>query len=394
MPAMRAFAPLMLVLSLGCAGRIAVPAANPQPAGNDPSLQALVETIRTETQVPGIAVAVVAREGVIATAAAGVRRTDEASPLQSSDTFHLGSDTKAMTAFLVARLVERGALSWEMTLGEAFPQWSSSMNEAYRQVRLMDLLRHRAGMPAFTSAADLGLLDGIDFDAPVVEQRLAFASNVLHRAPVAAPGEKFLYSNAGYMVVGSILEKRLGKPWEALMQEELFAPLEMASCGFGPPATGSARGQPFGHRAKDAASSYVPTDSDNPPLVGPAGTVHCSLADWASFVRANMDAPPQPLLERETVALLHDGLPIGKEDIAYAMGWGSAERPWAAGKVLSHDGSNGSNLAAVRLAPRRGLAFLIAVNAGDERADQAVQRAYEALTARYAPVETAAPRRM
>lgn len=66
------------------------------------------------------------------------------------------------------------------------------------------------------------------------------------------------------------------------------------------------------------------------------------------------------------------------------MGWGRAEMAWAAGTVLTHDGSNGNNLAAVRLAPRRGLAFLIAVNAGDDQADEAVRRAYEALVTRYA----------
>jgi len=185
-----------VLLSLGCAGPTAVRHADAQPVGDDPTIKSLLETIRRETQVPGIAVAVIDRGGVVATAAVGQRRIDEAAPLLSSDKFHLGSNTKAMTAFLMARLVDRGFLRWDMTLAEAFPEWNASMAEPYRSVRLMDILRHRAGMPAVSP------LGGIDFAAPLVAQRLAFAKSVLHRAPAATPGEKFLYSNAGYRVVG------------------------------------------------------------------------------------------------------------------------------------------------------------------------------------------------
>src|SRR5512140_1746866 len=58
----RTFARLALLLSLGCAGRAVVPPVSAQPAGDDPAIKALLETIRGETQVPGIAVAVVGRE--------------------------------------------------------------------------------------------------------------------------------------------------------------------------------------------------------------------------------------------------------------------------------------------------------------------------------------------
>lgn len=383
-----AMALMAAILLLG--GSSAAPADAPS-AGKDQGLPSLLERVLRETGVPGIAAAVVDRRGMVAIAAVGRRRADEDIPLSTSDRFHLGSDTKAMTAFVAARLVERGILRWDTTLAEAFPEWSGTMNEGYRTVRLTDLLRHRSGMPALTGVADFWLFDGVDSEGPLLDQRRAFAKSVLHHAPAGAPRERFLYSNAGYMVVGAVLEKRAGKAWEELMREELFAPLAMTSCGFGPPARGDARGAPFGHRpSPTTGAAFLPTDADNPPVMGPAGTVHCSLADWSSFVRANMEDPPLALVKPETLALLHEPLPLeeGKEDMSgYAMGWATGDPAWAGGRVLGHNGSNGKSLAAVRLAAHRGLAFLVVVNAGDERAEQAVKRVYEALAARHAASE-------
>ena len=361
------------------------PASEPREPPVDASwLRTELERIRAQTGVPGLAAAVVDRGGVIAIAAAGRRRVDEEVPLAVSDKFHLGSDTKAMTAFVVARMVERGRLRWDLTLAEAFPEWRASMNEAYRPVQLKDVLRHRAGMPSLTSAADEALLEGIDEEnQPLVAQRLALARNVLHRPPAVRPGEKWLYSNAGYVVVGALLERVAGKPWEEVMREELFVPLRMDSCGFGPPAVGAARGQPFGHRVVEGA--YRPTDEDNSALIGPAGTVHCALPDWASFARANMEPSPVPRLKPETLALLHEPVPMETpqgDAVGYAMGWGSAPAIWAQGQMLLHDGSNGHHRARIRLGPKRGLGFLIVTNAGDDRALQTVRRTFEKLVDR------------
>jgi CubicO group peptidase (beta-lactamase class C family) len=184
-------------------------------------------------------------------------------------------------------------------------------------------------------------------------------------------------------VAGAVLEAAAGKPWEDLIREELFAPLGMESCGFGPPARGRSRGQPFGHVVRGAA--YQPDDGDVPAVLGPAGTAHCSLADWAAFVRAHMDPPAGSLVSAAALAALHEPLPANYfgEPLGYAMGWVVGEAPWAQGPLLAHEGSDNRFFALVRLAPRRGVAFLVAVNAADERARWAARHAYELLADRY-----------
>ena len=90
----------------------------------------------------------------------------------------------------------------------------------------------------------------------------------------------------------------------------LFNPLDMASCGFGAPATVDTTDAPWGHRT--AASEHTPGPpgpaADNPPALGPAGTVHCTLRDWARFAQLHLRGArrePTPYLRPESFARLH-----------------------------------------------------------------------------------------
>src|SRR5262249_50684323 len=95
----------------------------------------------------GMAAAVLRGERIIAQGAAGVRKRGTAERITIADRFHLGSCTKAMTATLVAMLVEEGKLNWTSTLGEFFADTVKPMHPAWEQVTLRQVLAHRAGLP-------------------------------------------------------------------------------------------------------------------------------------------------------------------------------------------------------------------------------------------------------
>ncbi len=90
------------------------------------------------------------------------------------------------------------------------------------------------------------------------------------------------YSNIGYVIVGTILEKITGKIWEQLISEEIFNPLGMNSAGFGIPQTLGLMDpdQPWGH-----SETLEPTTDSNALWIGPAGNVHCSLEDWLKYLK-------------------------------------------------------------------------------------------------------------
>ena len=107
---------------------------------------------------------------------------------------------------------------------------------------------------------------------------------------------------------------------------------------------------------------FVPVDprvpgADNPPSMGPAGTVHASIADWIKFGQVFIGGGPQGFLSRTTTAELLR--PAGN---SYAAGWFVVDRAWAGGTALNHHGSSTLNFATVWLAPNKGRGIVIAAN--------------------------------
>ncbi len=360
----------------------APPDVAPDAASPD-DLAAVLEPLRARYGLPALAAAVLDERSVIARGAVGRRDADDPTPVGLDDRWHLGSCTKAMTATLFARLVERGAIRWEATLAEAFPDLAATMDPAYRAVTMEQVMQHRAGLPGEIPSA---IWSRLWAPGDVVAQRRDFAAAMLTRAPSSPPGTRYEYANAGYMIVGAALERVTGRPWEELVRAEVFAPLAMTSCGFGAPATPGEVDQPWGHRAADGGVEPVEPGpgADNPPALGPAGTVHCALSDWGRFAQAHLRGArgeATGYLTAESFARMHTP-PAGGD---YALGWGVVTRPWAGGTALTHQGSNTTFLATVWIAVPRGRALLVATNVAGDGASQATEATLGALIRAYLP---------
>jgi CubicO group peptidase (beta-lactamase class C family) len=196
------------------------------------------------------------------------------------------------------------------------------------------------------------------------EQRAAYIAMVLSEPPVNQPGSTFLYSNRSYAVAGAIAEKVANDSWEDLMQKRLFQPLGMQTCGFGAAGTPGKIDEPWQHKL--LLTFHRPIEpgplADNPAVIGPAGTVHCSIVDWGKFITAHLrgEKGEKGILKPETFKRLHTPL-YGD----YAFGWLVVDRPWAGGPALNHAGSNTQNFAIVWMAPAKDFAVLIMTNQGD-----------------------------
>ncbi|GIV15806.1 MAG: serine hydrolase [Armatimonadota bacterium] len=339
-------------------------------------LDALLEPVHAETKVPALAAAVVEKNKLVALGAVGKRQADREDPIRHDDRFHIGSCTKSMTATMVARLVEMGKLDWRSMVAEVLPTVRKDIRREYWKVTIEQLLTHRSGLPDDRAPNPQVFLKLWGLSS---KQRLQAAEIILQQEPVARPGERTIYSNGGYVVAGAMAEAVTGKTWEELMNELLFRPLGMKSAGFGAPATGA-----WGHRS--GVDGYLPVPpspfADNPPVLGPAGTVHLSLSDWARYaivhLRGAVERNP-PVLRQDTFAKLH----TPPEDGTYAMGWGIARPTWARGRVLQHAGSNTMWFAQILLVPDAQVGFLITTNAADEKAMNAVRRVVDLVRAQY-----------
>jgi CubicO group peptidase (beta-lactamase class C family) len=99
--------------------------------------------------------------------------------------------------------------------------------------------------------------------------------------------------------------------------------------------------------------------------MGPAGTVHASLGDWAKFAALHLGVVGDaPLLQRASLKALH----TPPDEGPYALGWVVTRRPWAPGPILTHSGSNTMWHCVAWLAPEARFGVLVACNEGDAAA--------------------------
>lgn len=373
------------------AGAKETPAVSaPAAPGAARDISASLAPVVEKYKIPCIAAAMVSTDTLEAVGAAGVRVMGHPEKITAQDQFHLGSCTKAMTATLIAILVEEGRLRWDMTLPEALPAMKDAIHEKYRGVTIKDLLTQRSGVP--TEMNKDGLWARLyTSPAPIIDLRDDCTKTMLSWGP-DHDREKFVYANANFIIAGHIAEVATAKPWEDLIKEKLFEPLGMASAGFGAPGGEGEITQPQGH-TPEGKPVGVGVQADNPKALGPAGTVHASLEDWGKFISFHLRAAAAAregkditigavTLHPETVRMLHT--PVKGNGADYAMGWGVAERPWAKGAdgastVLTHSGSNTMWFCVVWAAPDAGFAVMAATNIMGNGAQQACDQAVSTL---------------
>ncbi len=194
------------------------------PATAQTSLNDLLTPYLARYNLPALAAAVVQDGKIIAAGAVGTRRAGTDIPVTIKDRFHLGSDTKAMTALLAAMLVEEGKLRWDSTVAEVFPELAAGMNPGLRGVTLVQLLSHTSGIPS-DNQTFVNLLQKDQFQPGNLDEMRYWLVKQWSRQPLAAkPGTKFAYANMNYVLVGSMLERLTGKTWDELIIERVFSP--------------------------------------------------------------------------------------------------------------------------------------------------------------------------
>jgi CubicO group peptidase (beta-lactamase class C family) len=310
-------------------------------------LEKQLETIRAAYIIPGMSAAIYVDGKAVEHAVSGIRKVGTAELISQEDKFHLGSCTKSMTATLTALFVEEGRITWKSTLEELLPLYQ--IHSDFKKITIEKLLAHRSGLTRDPS-------DELHVKLEKLEPKVGreeLAKVFLAQKPEFTTDE-FNYSNIGYILVGHILEALSGKSWETLMQEKIFKPLAMDTCGFGPTSIEGEEhpSEPWGHILMDY--TVMPVHDDNAPFYGPSANVHCSIKDWVKYLTVHINGYNQEsnFLKQENFDQLHTLAPISKgEEYTYG-GWYRLQRVWANGDVLMHTGTNTYNFASVWMAPK------------------------------------------
>jgi CubicO group peptidase (beta-lactamase class C family) len=236
-------------------------------------------------------------------------------PNSPSTKFRLGSVTKQFTAACILLLEERGKLKVEDAVKKHMPDAPASWDK----VTIYNLLTHTSGIPSFTGFPDYRSTEAIPSTAEKIVARFR------DKALEFEPGEKWNYSNSGYVLLGYLIEKISGMPYSQFVQENIFTPLGMKDSGYDSNSAIIER----------RASGYTPSPK------GPvnAGFIHMSIP----FAAGSLYSTTEDLLRWEqglfggkllSPASLQKMITPFKSDYAFGLG----VRTVAGRKVIDHGG--------------------------------------------------------
>jgi CubicO group peptidase (beta-lactamase class C family) len=329
-------------------------------------LDSLLNDHRKKNKIPMLAVAAIKSDTILYMKAFGQRRLEDTHDNATiNDYIYLASNTKAMTGFLAAKLVESGKIRWDTKFFDLFSEWKKKANPAFHNITLQELLSHRARVPAYTNLKEfapavsaLGNVKG-----SVSAKRKAFVEFILQREP-ATPKDSSgtVYSNAGYAAAALMLEKATKKTWEQLMTQVYKNDLGF-NIFFGFPHEVSSA-QPHGY---SDSLTLIPAVYEGIPLkpnqyTEPAGTVSMPFNEYVKFIQMNLKGLKEDghYLKKSTYEFLHFGFP------GEAIGWGNGIQGGA--KLSNHTGSNGHFFIGAAISPEKDIAYVVIVNTGNGKA--------------------------
>ncbi|WP_018148191.1 serine hydrolase domain-containing protein [Henriciella marina] len=328
-------------------------------------LQTQVDEVRAAHDVVALGAGIAVSDGAPIVAVSGTVSKSEDTLVAEDDAWHIGSNTKALTALLYARLVEDERASWDAGLVDLFGPDLGDIDPAWTSITVRDLFAHRSGVGQI---GPMWLLARHNDDAALPEQRFETARSRLAEPPRAKPGA-FEYSNLNYIIAGAAIEIITGMSWEDAFREILLVDGDANLAdgwGFGPPQTG-----PVGHK-RNLLGMKTPAgrgaSADNPGALGPAGTAHAPLASHVLLLQQFLYEDGELMTDATRQTLLS---PWPDETADYALGWGVGERD-SLGRIFAHQGSNTMWLSHAELVPSKDAVFVVNANEFSDASRKAV----------------------
>ena len=287
--------------------------------------------------------ALVAENGkVVYKGAFGLANMEWNIPNTPDTKFRLGSITKQFTATVILQLVEQGKIKLDGKLSDYLPDYRKDVGE---KVTIHHLLTHTSGIPSYTSQP--GFFENVSRNPYKVDEFVKkYASGNLE----FEPGSKFLYNNSGYFLLGAIIERVTGKPYEQVLQENIFNPVGMKNTGYDHHATILAKRAAGYVKTPDSYSNAPYLDMSIPYA---AGSLYSTIEDLYLWDQALYT---DKLLSAQSKALMYTPFLEG-----YAYGWSIQKASFNADvPVITHGGGiNGFTTTIVRFPKEKNLIVML-----------------------------------
>jgi CubicO group peptidase (beta-lactamase class C family) len=321
-----------------------------------PDFEQLIQENMEQEHIPGLAYAIVNRQGVLAAKGIGVRNIETGAPVTPETLFHIGSTHKSMTAMLIATLVDDGLMDWDTPITTWVPSFSFLDEQASQSITMRHLLSMRAGIPA--DAEDL-----LSADSPA-EDVLDIASEI---RLIGGPGEVFEYSNlsaslAGYLglIAAGNNHQSLYEGYAELLETKVLIPIGMSSATLSIHQAQADSDYSFSYDislfGKAQLSETYDVEGD---ALAPSGSLKANIVDMGAYISTQLNQGLAPNGNRVVSAenLAETWVPYLEN---YAMGW---EQLWYHEiEIISHTGAYDDFASVIGFIPEFDLGFVVLLN--------------------------------
>lgn len=267
-----------------------------------------IPTLQQATGVPAISLALVRDAAVVGVAACGLASVQPPRPVTADTLFQAASLSKPLFAYAVLGLVAQGDLELDTPLTSYVPDLYVPDDPLLTQITARYVLCHMTGWPNWRPEG-----------GPLVRAR--------------PPGTAFGYSGEGYLYLQTAIERIVGQPLDAYMQEVVFKALGMHASTY----RWAAAGDPAVAQAHDRTGQpLAPYVGDRPEA---SSSLHTTPTDFARFLCALLNAGAKPgYLQASSIAeMLHPQVELA-DGVAWGLGWGLENSDH--GTVCWHWGDN------------------------------------------------------
>jgi len=290
---------LILLLMAG-----AFVASKANSADLESEIDALLEPLLSQDVVSG-AVLVSGADGILVAKGFGLANRDHNIPNSIDTRFRIASMSKSLTSVAVMQLVEQGVLELDGEIGGFFPE-----TVAWQNITIRQLLEHSSGIPSTPFIKDF-------FKKSVSEHTLQQSIEWIVEEPLRfEPGERFEYSNSGYILLSRIIEIVSAMDYETYMQRRVFAPIGMKDSGLDS-WTRISRGRATGY-SRMANGEFGRANSRNPSECFGCGALYSTVYDLHRLLRSVRDAEIVNPESRDLMWKPSRETPWGDQ---YGLGW-------------------------------------------------------------------------
>jgi CubicO group peptidase (beta-lactamase class C family) len=279
------------------------------------------------TGTPGAAVLVIRNGKIVHSKGYGMANLDEGRPITPGTSFLLASVTKQFTAMAIMILSEEGKLSYDDTLASFFPEFPAYA----RMITVRNLLNHTAGLPEYDTLlveaglvrkSDYGIARNVRADGfePTVHDVLRILAT--QKEPRFAAGEKYAYTNSGYVLLALIVEKVSGQRFATFLEQRIFGPCGMKHSQLYDETRPVIRDRAASYRKENGR--FVEVDYAPSNFVYGEDNIYTTIEDlyrWDQALESNKLVTAATFQTALSTGRLNDG-----SSTHYGFGWNLGER--------------------------------------------------------------------